>query len=98
MAKTTVTLSLDVEAAGPIPGPWWMCSFGICRTDDVVTGFKRELKPLVIPGLSEPETPGAMRVVSAGLKANPWVDTDPDHENIARVRSHFERAGSGLPA
>ena len=53
MAKKSITFSLDVEASGPIPGPHWMCSFGVCRTDDVSVGMKRELKPLMIPGVTE---------------------------------------------
>ena len=94
MAKITVTLSIDVEASGPIPGPWWMCSFGICRTDDVTVGFKRELKPLVIPGVSMPETPAAMRVVAQGLPGQVWIDDDKEEQNLARVRDHFVRGGT----
>ena len=72
MGKTTVTFSIDIEAAGPIPGPSWMCSFGICRTDDVTVGLKKELRPLVIPDVSEADSPEAMKVVAAGLPSVSW--------------------------
>ena len=93
MGKTTITFSVDIEASGPIPGPWWMCSFGICRTDDVEVGLKRELKPLQIPGLSEPDSPAAMKVVAAGLEAVTWDSARTDAENMAAVRAHYEENG-----
>lgn len=93
MAKTTVTFSLDVEAAGPIPGPWWMCSFGICRTDDVTVGLKKELRPLVIPGVSQPDSPAAMKVVAAGLDTVTWDTKLSPEENTAVVRRYFEQEG-----
>ncbi len=93
MAKQTIVFSLDVEASGPIPGPWWMCSFGICRTDDVQVGFSTELRPLVIPGVSEPDDPNAMKVVAAGLADLSWDDAQSPEENCRRVRAHFEQRG-----
>ena len=93
MAKTAITFSLDIEAAGPIPGPWWMCSFGVCRTDDVTRGFSRELKPLVIPGFSQPDSPQALEVVAKGLPSVDWEAGDPPEVNAARVREHFQHAG-----
>lgn len=93
MAKKVITFSIDVEAAGPIPGPWWMCSIGICRTEDVQIGMAIELKPLVIPGLSQIDDPGAMRVVAAGLRDFTWESSQSDAENTRRVRAHFEERG-----
>jgi hypothetical protein len=57
MAKTEVYISLDVEADGPIPGPYSMLSFGlaVCATFDGTTftvvdpaarTFYAELKPI----------------------------------------------------
>lgn len=93
MAKQTIVFSLDVEASGPIPGPWWMCSFGICRTDDVRIAFGAELKPFIVPGVSAPDDPNALKVVAAGLKDVSWDDALPPEENCRRVRAHFERGG-----
>lgn len=93
MAKATITFSIDVEAAGPIPGPWWMCSFGVCRTDDPERGIRRILEPMVIPGVSAKDDPAAMRVVSQGLKDVVWHDAASDDDNLRRVRAHFERHG-----
>ena len=93
MAKRTITFSLDVEASGPIPGPWWMCSFGICRTDEVDRGFARELQPLVIPGVSRPDSPAALQVVAEGVQGLSWnTDLTPE-ENAVQVRAHFEKQG-----
>lgn len=92
MAKKTITYSLDVEASGPIPGPWWMCSFGICRTDDVQVGFARELRPLDLP-VSEPDTGAAMEIVAQGLPSVTWDEAADVSENVARVRRHFEQEG-----
>lgn len=93
MAKSTVTYSLDIEAAGPIPGPWWMCSFGLCRTDDPSAGFKRELRPLRIPGLARPESPEALAVVAKGLPAGLWSPGASGDANVRRVCEYFEIRG-----
>lgn len=70
-----------------------MCSFGICRTDDVDAGFTRKLRPLHVAGLSLPERPDAMRVVAQGLPEVPWDEAGPEAGNVARVRDHFVREG-----
>jgi len=93
MGKTSITFSLDVEASGPVPGPWWMCSFGICRTDDVTIGIKRELKPLVIDGFSQPDSPAAMKIVAAGLPEVSWDTQGAPEANVQVVRSWFETHG-----
>jgi hypothetical protein len=93
MAKRTLVFSVDVEASGPVPGPWWMCSLGICRTDDVRVGWSAELKPLDIPGLSEPDDPGAMEVVAKGLKDVTWIPSLSARENVMRVRDYFLARG-----
>jgi hypothetical protein len=93
MAKKAITFSIDIEAAGPIPGPHWMCSLGVCRTDDVQVGWSSELRPLVIPGLACPDDPDALRVVSMGLPGVAWDPVLPPAENARRVREHFETRG-----
>src|SRR5262245_55565273 len=93
MGKTTITFSIDIEASGPIPGPWWMCSLGVCRTDDVMTGWSAELRPLVIPGVSKPDDAGAMEVVAKGVKGLAWDPAQSASANTARVRAHFEQHG-----
>lgn len=94
MPRREITFSLDVEASGPIPGPHWMCSFGICRTDDVGVGFTRKLQPLVVPGLSQPDLPAAMEVVSKGLSGLEWAQLGETPEARAQaVRAHFEQEG-----
>ena len=93
MGKSTIYFSLDVEASGPIPGPWWMCSFGICRTDDVERGMTRKLKPLHIEGFSQVDDPNAMQVVAKGLDPSPWDPGLSLVENVPLVRQHFEDEG-----
>jgi hypothetical protein len=93
MAKQTITFSLDVEAAGPIPGLWWMCSLGICRTDDVHAGWSALLKPMVLPGVSQPDEVGALQVVAKGLKDLRWDPALSPEANARAVRSYFERNG-----
>lgn len=90
--REVVTFSLDVEASGPTPGPWWMCSFGVCRTDDVQVGFTRRLKPLVVPGISRPDDPAALDVVARGLPDLPPPAGDPA-ARAAAVRAFFQRQG-----
>ena len=70
MGKTTVTFSIDIEAAGPIPGPSWMCSFGICRTDDVTVGLKKELRPLVIPDIPSDRLKVLTRIIIPSYHSN----------------------------
>lgn len=93
MAKKTVTFSIDIEASGPIPGPWWMCSIGICRTDDVSKGFSTKFHPLDIPGMTEPDDPSAMRVVAAGIPEVGWQDSLGPEANIEKLRKHFIEEG-----
>lgn len=94
MPKSETVLSLDVEATGPIPGPWWMCSLGLCRTDRPEDGLRILLKPLERPGLSRPETAAAMRIVAQGLpESEAWDEGQPEAANIARIRAWFEREG-----
>lgn len=95
MPKREIIFSLDVEASGPIPGPNWMCSFGLCRTDDTDVAFARELKPLDLPGLAQADLPAAMEVVSQGLPDMLWSQLgDTPEARCQAVRAHFERQGT----
>jgi hypothetical protein len=93
VAKSEVYFSLDIEASGPVPGPWWMCSFGVCRTDDVSVGILRELKPLVLPGISRPDVPASMDVVGQGLPREVTLGAADRDERVARVRAYYEQQG-----
>lgn len=55
-------ISSDIEASGPIPGPYSMISLGACAYDDTRLTFYRELQP--ISRLFEIE---AMKVATQGL-------------------------------
>jgi hypothetical protein len=92
LAKKTIYFSLDIEASGPIPGPWWMCSFAFCRADDVSIAFHRDLQPLVLDGVSQPDRPSAMKIVAQGAEFN-WDPHRPDEENVAGLRRHYEEVG-----
>lgn len=92
MPRRFLTFSLDIEAAGRIPGPNWMCSFGICRTDDLSRGFTRRLKPLLIPGLSRPDDPAALDVVAEGLPDLPKPQGTPE-ERAALECAFFQDRG-----
>jgi ribonuclease T len=44
--KNEVFISIDVEAAGPIPGEYSLLSIGACLVDDPKTDFSCELQPV----------------------------------------------------
>ncbi len=46
MAKRDVTISIDIEADGPIPGDYSMSSFGAVVVDRPEHTFYRELRPI----------------------------------------------------
>ena len=71
-----------------------MCSFGICRTDDVQRGLRVHLKPLVFDGLSQPDDPNAMRVVAQGLPAGLWVGDSGDDAAESTSARGSDRVGA----
>jgi hypothetical protein len=98
MAKSERYFSIDVEASGPIPGPWWMPSFGCCPTDDVQDGFKALLKPLDVcfeelKEIALPDVPGAMKVVAQGTPNFEWDENDTDLNNCAALYSYYREHG-----
>lgn len=95
MAKRERYFSVDVEASGPIPGPWWMPSIGVCPTDDVQDGFKAMLKPLdhcyklTVHNITQPDVPGAMRVVAMGTPNFEWLDGVSDEDNCKALYDYY---------
>jgi DNA polymerase III epsilon subunit-like protein len=45
-ARPEIFVSVDVEAAGPIPGEYSMLSIGACNVDDETQVFSCEIKPI----------------------------------------------------
>jgi len=95
MAKGERYFSIDVEASGPIPGLWWMPSFGCCPTDDVQDGFKALLRPLEecypdkISTLAKEDDPGAMKVVAQGTPDFEWDTNKSDDDNCDELYHHY---------
>jgi hypothetical protein len=101
MAKSERYFSIDVEASGPIPGLWWMPSFGSCPTDDLKDGFKALLKPLdkcyaEIDAIREEDVPGAMKVVAQGTEGFTWNATETDKQNCLDLYNHYDEVGEDL--
>nr|WP_042183403.1 exonuclease [Kibdelosporangium sp. MJ126-NF4]CEL15493.1 hypothetical protein [Kibdelosporangium sp. MJ126-NF4]CTQ92105.1 hypothetical protein [Kibdelosporangium sp. MJ126-NF4] len=99
MAKASVYISVDVEADGPIPGPYSMISLGACvagRHDgDVFTAldptqqtFYRELKPI-----STEFVPEALAI--SGLDRERLAEDGADPEAAMRDFSAWVRQVSG---
>ena len=101
MAKQDRYFSVDVEASGPIPGPWWMPSLGICPTDDLEDGLKLVLKPLVLcypvlKGIQREDVTGAMKVVSQGVEDFTWDPSKPDKVNSVDLYNHHVYFGQEI--
>jgi hypothetical protein len=98
VAKDERYFSIDVEASGPIPGPWWMPSFGVCPTDDLNDGFKALLKPLdvnfpLMGGIVKDDVPGAMKVVAQGTDGFEWDPEEADEDNCINLYDHYAEVG-----
>ncbi len=98
MAKSERYFSIDVEASGPIPGPWWMPSFGCCPTDDVQDGFKAMLKPLEccfneLSDIVQDDVPGAMKVVAQGTPDFKWYVSKSDKVNCDALWDYYNANG-----
>src|SRR5438067_1294281 len=44
--KSEIYISVDIEAAGPIPGEYSLLSIGACLTNDIDQSFYIELHPI----------------------------------------------------
>jgi ribonuclease T len=67
-----VYISVDVEAAGPLPPTYSMLSLGAVAVDDPQATFYVELKPL-----NDQSVPAAMKVVGRSLKDYAVAGRDP---------------------
>jgi 3' exoribonuclease, RNase T-like len=101
MAKTEVYISLDVEADGPIPGPYSMLSFGlaVCATFDGTTfvpldpaerTFYAELKPI-----SDEFVPDALAV--SGLDRDLLMAEGRDPAEAMNAAAAWIAAQAGEP-
>jgi ribonuclease T len=61
-AKPEISISVDIETAGPIPGEYSMLSIGACNVYDETQGFSCEIKPI-----SEKADPKALEVSGLSL-------------------------------
>lgn len=64
MSKPEIYISVDIEAAGPIPGEYSMLSVGACLVDRPEETFQRQLQPI-----SEKFIPEALAVSGITLEA-----------------------------
>ncbi|ESY01405.1 3'-5' exonuclease [Mesorhizobium sp. LNJC405B00] len=72
--KQEVFISVDIEAAGPIPPDFSMLSIGACRVDDIEGGgFYRELKPI-----NDRFDPDALKVTGFDLEILRREGVEPD--------------------
>src|SRR4051794_30263931 len=65
-------VSVDVEAAGPIPGEFSLLSIGACAVDDVSRTFACELRPI-----NNNADPNALRVSGLSLETLAATGLDP---------------------
>lgn len=70
--KREVFISIDVEAAGPIPGEFSLLSIGACLVDDDSRSFECELKPI-----NRNFDPKALEVSGFSLEALAQSGRDP---------------------
>lgn len=57
MTKREIFISVDIEAAGPVPGKYSLMSIGACRVDDPQKTFSKLLKPI-----NREADPAAMKI------------------------------------
>jgi ribonuclease T len=73
-----VYISVDIEAAGPIPATYSMLSVGAALVHDLQTNFYVELRPI-----NRKSVPAAMKVVGRTLKDFQRTGRDPKGAMIA---------------
>ena len=73
-----VYISVDIEAAGPVPAIYSMLSLGAAVVHDLQTNFYVELCPI-----NQKSVPGAMKVVGRTLKDFERTGRDPKEAMIA---------------
>lgn len=85
-SKREVFISVDIEAAGPIPPDFSMLSIGAVSLDDDDRAYYRELRPI-----SDRADPGAMKVTGFDLDELRRTGMDP-----AAAMSEFSSWISGV--
>jgi ribonuclease T len=73
-----VYISVDIEAAGPVPVTYSMLSLGAAVVHDLQTNFYAELRPI-----NRKSVPAAMKVVGRTLKEFERTGRDPKEVMIA---------------
>jgi DNA polymerase III epsilon subunit-like protein len=73
-----IYISVDVEAAGPIPATYSMLSMGAALVQDLQTNFYTELRPINLKSV-----PDAMKVVGRTLKDFERIGREPKEAMIA---------------
>jgi ribonuclease T len=73
-----VYISVDIEAAGPIPATYSMLSLGAALVSDLQTTFYAELRPI-----NRKSVPDAMKVVGRTLREFERTGRDPKEAIIA---------------
>lgn len=94
-----VYISVDIEAAGPIPGTYSMLSLGACVVGDYETSFYAELKPL--NDNSIPEAIAVSKLTLEYLEANgrePSLAMREFSEWIERIRGNKKPVFVGFNA
>ncbi len=84
-----VFISVDIEAAGPIPGEYSMLSLGACPIDVPEEGFYVELRPI-----TDRFVPQALQVGGLSLEHLSVAGVEPSAAMIA-LRDWVLRAASG---
>lgn len=82
-------ISVDIEAAGPIPGEYSMLSIGACLVHDIDEGFYVELRPI-----SNRFVPEALKISGFSLDHLRLEGSDPA-EAMSSFRSWIEDVSAG---
>jgi ribonuclease T len=85
-------ISVDIEAAGPIPAMYSMLSLGAAAVDDLNTTFYAELRPI-----NRKSLPDAMKVVGRTLSDFAKVGRDPKEVMTAFRAWLYSVVKSGKP-
>lgn len=84
-----VYFSVDIEAAGPVPGEFSMLALGACRVDTPGETFYREFKPI-----TEQVVPDALRVSGLSMQRLA-LEGRPPLEAMTDFRAWVRRAATG---
>jgi DNA polymerase III epsilon subunit-like protein len=85
-------ISVDIEAAGPIPGEYSMLSLGACLVEEPETTFYAELRPI-----NDRYVPEALNVGGLSMERLNAVGRDPE-EVMAALRDWVDEVAGGRRA